>query len=76
MQIRCWRSALLQQAVLATAVPSRSGLPETEQAVRAAGQVLFARLLGTGEVAGRYRAAAVVAALHGEGLRVVLRIDT
>ena len=32
-------------------------LPEAEQPVREAGQVLFAALLGTGEVAGRYRAA-------------------
>ena len=70
------RRGLLQQAVLASAVPGRSGLPETEQPVREAGEVLFARLLGTGEVAGRYRAAAAVAALHEEGLRVVLRIDT
>jgi Tol biopolymer transport system component len=51
-------------------------LPETEQPVREAGQVLFGGLLGTGEVAGRYRAAAAVAAERGEGLRVVLRIDT
>jgi hypothetical protein len=66
----------LQQAVLASAVPSRRVLPETEQPVRKAGQVLFAGLLGTGEVAGRYRATAAVAAERGEGLRVVLRIDT
>ena len=70
------RRGLLQQAVLASAVSSRRVLPETEQPVREAGQVLFAGLLGTGEVAGRYRAAAAVAALAGEGLRVVLRIDT
>ena len=70
------RRGLLQQAVLASAVPSRRLLPETEQPVREAGQALFAGLLGTGEVAGRYRAAAAVAALRGEGLRVVLRIDT
>ena len=70
------RRGLLQQAVLASAVLSRSALPETEQLVREAGQMLFARLLGTGEVAGRYRAAAAVAADRGEGLRVVLRIDT
>ena len=70
------RRGLLQQAVLASAVPSRRVLPETEQPVREAGQVLFAGLLGTGEVAGRYRAAAAVAAERGEGLRVVLRIDT
>ena len=70
------RRGLLQQAVLASAVSSRRVLPETEQPVREAGQVLFAGLLGTGEVAGRYRAAAAVAAERGEGLRVVLRIDT
>jgi hypothetical protein len=66
----------LQQAVLASSVPSRRVLPQTEQPVREAGQVLFAGLLGTGEVAGRYRAAAAMAALHGERLRVVLRIGT
>ena len=70
------RRGLLQQAVLASAVPSRRVLPETEQPVREVGEVLFAGLLGTGEVAGRYRAAAAVAAERGEGLRVVLRIDT
>jgi len=70
------RRGQLQQAVLASAVPSRRVLPETEQPVREVGQVLFAGLLGTGEVAGRYRAAAAVAAERGEGLRVVLRIDT
>ena len=70
------RRGLLQQAVLASAVPSRRVLPETEQPVREVGELLFAALLGTGEVAGRYRAAAAVAAVHGEGLRVVLRIDT
>ena len=70
------RRGLLQQAVLASAVPSRRVLPETEQPVREVGQLLFAGLLGTGEVAGRYRAAAAVAAERGEGLRVVLRIDT
>ena len=70
------RRELLQQAVLASAVPSRRVLPETEQPVREVGELLFAGLLGTGEVAGRYRAAAAVAAERGEGLRVVLRIDT
>ena len=70
------RRGLLQQAVLASAVPSRRVLPETEQPIREAGELLFAALLGTGEVAGRYRAAAAVAALHGQRLRLVLRIDT
>src|SRR5689334_13715016 len=66
----------LQQAVLASALTSRRLLPETEQPVREVGQVLFAGLLGAGEVAGRYRATAAVAAVLGVGLRVVLRIDT
>ena len=70
------RRGLLQQAVLASAVASRRVLPETEQPIREAGQMLFAALLCAGEVAGRYRAAAAVAAERGEGLRVVLRIDT
>jgi CHAT domain/TIR domain len=69
------RRGLLQQAVLALAVPSRRVLPQTEQPVREVGEMLFAGLLGAGEVAGRYRAAAAVAAERGEGLRVVLRID-
>ena len=69
------RRGLLQQAVLASAVPSRRVLSQTEQPVREVGEALFAGLLGAGEVAGRYRAAAAVAAERGEGLRVVLRID-
>jgi hypothetical protein len=70
------RRGLLQQAVLASAVSRRQVLPETEQPVREVGEVLFAGLLGAGEVAGRYRASTAVAAIRGEGLRVVLRIDT
>jgi WD40 repeat protein len=70
------RRGLLQQALLASAAASRRLLPETEQPVREVGGLLFAGLLGAGEVAGRYRAAAAVAAERGEGLRVVLRIDT
>lgn len=67
------RRRLLQQAVLASAVRTR-GVPETEQLLREAGQALFAGLLGSGEVAGRYRASAAVAAERGEGVRMVLRI--
>jgi WD40 repeat protein len=70
------RRGLLQQAVLGSAVRSRRVLPETEQPVREVGELLFVGLLGAGEVAGRYRAAAAVAAMRGEGLRVVLRIDS
>ena len=38
--------------------------------------MLFTALLGSGDVAGRYRASAALASERGEGLRVVLRIDT
>ena len=40
------RRGLLQQAVLASAVPSRRVLPETEQPVREVGELLFAGLPG------------------------------
>jgi tetratricopeptide (TPR) repeat protein len=66
----------LQRAVLASAVRTRRLLPETEQTVRDAGRELFAALLGCGDVAGRYRASAAVAAERGRGLRVVLRTGT
>jgi CHAT domain len=70
------RRSQLQQAVLASAVSSRRLLPETERPLREVGQMLFTGLLGTGEVAGCYRAAAAVAAERGQGLRVVLRIGS
>jgi CHAT domain-containing protein len=40
------------------------------------GQLLFTAALGAGEVAGRYRASAALAAERGQRLRVVLRIDS
>ncbi|MGD0699403.1 MAG: CHAT domain-containing protein [Trebonia sp.] len=70
------RRRQLQKTVLASAVTSRRVLPETEQPLREVGAELFAALLGTGEVAGRYRAAAAVAAAQGSALRVVLRIES
>jgi len=69
------RRAELQNAVLASAGPGRRLPDETERCVREVGQALFAALLGTGEVARCYRAAAAVAAERGEGLRIVLRIE-
>jgi hypothetical protein len=54
------RRGELEQAVLVSSVPTRKVLPE-EQRVQEVGQALFRALLGTGEVAGRYRAAAAVA---------------
>ena len=64
----------LQQAVLASAVDTRKVLSEDERCVREVGRQMFAALLGTGEVAGRYRASAALAAERGEALRVVMRI--
>jgi hypothetical protein len=69
------RRERLQWAVLASAVARRRVLPETERPVVDIGKLLFKALLGTGEVAGRYHAAAAVAADRGQRLRVVLRID-
>ncbi len=66
----------LEQAVLASAVASRAILPQIERPVREIGQTLFSALLGSGDVAGRYRASAALAAERGQGLRVVLRADT
>jgi hypothetical protein len=69
------RREQLEHAVLASAVVSRATLSQTERPVREVGQMLFSALLGSGEVAGRYRASAALAAERGQGLRVVLRID-
>jgi molecular chaperone DnaK len=66
----------LQSAVLASSVASRRVLSETERPVREMGQLLFTAALGAGEVAGRYRASAALAAERGQRLRVVLRIDS
>jgi hypothetical protein len=69
------RRGLLQQAVLASTVLTR-GLTESERPVRDTGRKLFAALLGADEVAGRYQASAALSSERGQGLRVVLRIDT
>jgi molecular chaperone DnaK len=66
----------LQSAVLASSVASRRVLPETERPVREIGQLLFAAALGVGEVAGRYRASAALAAERDHRLRIVLRLDS
>jgi hypothetical protein len=70
------RREQLEHAVLQSTVASRGVLPQAEQPLREVGQALFSALLGSGDVAGRYRASAALAAEHGEGLRVVLRVDT
>ena len=70
------RREQLEQAVLASSVASRAILPQTERPVREIGQALFSALLGSGDVAGRYRASAALAQDRGQGLRVVLRIGT
>jgi CHAT domain/WD domain, G-beta repeat len=65
----------LQQALLGSAATTRRLRPGGERLVQEVGQALFAALLGSGEVAARYRASAELAARRGEGLRVVLRVD-
>ena len=57
-------------------MPTRRYLSETEQPIREVGEVLYAALLGAGEVAGRYRSSAAIAQLREHGLRLSLRIDT
>jgi CHAT domain-containing protein/2-oxoacid dehydrogenase-like protein with E3 subunit-binding domain/biotin-dependent enzyme len=70
------RREQLELVVLASAAAGRAFLPRTERPLREIGQMLFSALLGSGDVAGRYRASAALAAERGEGLRVVLRVDT
>lgn len=70
------RREQLEQAVLASAVASRAILPQIERPLRDIGQALFSALLGSGDVAGQYRASVALATDRGEGLRVVLRVDT
>src|SRR3954452_2667323 len=65
------RLGQVQNAVLASAVSSRRVIDERERTLRQVGQELFAALLRSGEVAGRYRASAAMADAAGEGLRVV-----
>jgi hypothetical protein len=63
----------LERTILVSGMSARGLTPE-EEYVRAVGRLLFTALLGTGEVAGRYRVAAALAIERGEALRVVLRI--
>ena len=70
------RREQLEHAVLASAVVSRAILPQIERPLREVGQALFSVLLGSGDVAGRYRASAALATERGQGLRVVLRVDS
>ena len=69
------RHSDLQRAVLASAVSTSRVPSESERPLREVGEQLFAALLGAGEVAGRYRASATLAAERGQELRVVVRID-
>jgi WD40 repeat protein len=64
------RHTELQDAVLASSTATRVVLDRHERRVREVGQALFKALLGTGEVAGRYRAAE-----RDDDLRVVLRVS-
>jgi hypothetical protein len=67
--------AQFQQTLLVSGVSARLILAPAERVLRDAGQALFTALLGTGDVAGRYRASAALADERGEELQIVLRID-
>ncbi len=70
------RRSELGEVLRNSAVAGHRGRPELERSLREFGEVLFAALLGTGQVAGCYRASTAVAATRQQRLRVVLRIDT
>jgi hypothetical protein len=63
----------LASAVLASAVPTRSGLSAQELPVREVGQLLFNSVFAE-RVYGRYTASVQEAARRGEPLRLVLRL--
>jgi hypothetical protein len=67
--------AQFQETLLVSGVAARQVLTEAERGVRETGRALFAALLGSGEVAGRYRASAALAEERDEELRIVLRLD-
>jgi WD40 repeat protein len=67
--------AQFEQTLLVSGVAARQVLAPAERAVRETGQVLFAGLLGSGEVAGRYRASTALAEEQDEELRIVLRLE-
>jgi len=64
-----------EQTLLLSGIAARRNPTAEEKLVTDAGKALFTALLGTGEVAGRYRATGAVADERGEDLRIVLRID-
>jgi hypothetical protein len=66
--------ARFEEGLLASGLTTFRDLTAEERAVREVGQALFTALLGTGEVAGLYRASAALADVRDEGLRIVLRL--
>ena len=65
----------LETEVIMSAAPTRRPDSRAERRAREVGQELFSALLGTGEVAARYRATTAMAAARGQAVRVVLRIE-
>jgi WD40 repeat protein len=64
-----------ENTLLVSSLTVRRNPSDAEKIILDVGKALFAALLGTGEVGGRYRAVAAVADERGEELRIVLRID-
>lgn len=69
------RRAELQHAVLTSASSASGSRDDLGQPLREIGQLLFTALLGSGDVAGVYRASTSMAAARGQDLRVLLRIE-
>jgi hypothetical protein len=64
-----------EEMILLTSISVRRYLTDEEKLIQEVGASLFTALLGTGEVAGRYRASTAVTDERGEELRIVVRID-
>jgi hypothetical protein len=63
----------IERAVLGSTLAEGASAPGDEELVRAVGRALFGALLGSGAIAGRYRAATAVAGMESEELRIVVR---
>lgn len=67
------RRPLLEASVLASAVPARRILPDTEAALRDVGERLFEATF-EGDIGATYRTSSAIAAERGTGLQLALRL--